>query len=340
MAPRPPVLPLGLNDAADAPADWPRLAGGWRACSAVRIPEGMVAEAAQALPRIFSRARPSFAGLAMDRPHIMGILNVTPDSFSGGGTQIDTDALIEQGRRMAEAGASIIDVGGESTRPGAPDVDPAVEAARIEPLVRALAQSGLLVSIDTRRASVMAIALEAGARIVNDVSALADPAALPLVAQRRVPTILMHMRGTPATMQRLTDYEDVVAEVYASLAERVGACLAAGMSSDLLCVDPGIGFAKTADQNVALLSHLAAFHGVGLPILVGASRKRLVADLSKGEGAAHRLPGSLAIAQSAWAAGAQIVRVHDVAETAQALAVWGAVSRVSTPMLEEEGSER
>jgi dihydropteroate synthase len=319
MAPRPPYLPLGLNDAADSPADWPRLAGGWRACSAVRIPEGIVAEAAQALPRAFSRSRADFAGFPMDQPLIMGILNVTPDSFSDGGDRQAAAEFIAHGRAMAAAGAVIIDVGGESTRPDAPPLDPAIEAARILPVVQELAASGIAVSIDTRHASVMGAALDAGARIVNDVSALADPYALPLVAKRRVPTILMHMRGTPATMRSLAVYEDVLAEVYEALEQRLALCRRAGMTDDLLCVDPGIGFAKDGPQNYALLSGLAVFHGLGVPVLLGASRKRFIDESVPPK---DRVPGSLMAAEAAWSAGVQILRVHDVAETRQALTVW------------------
>lgn len=325
MPPRPPFLPLGLSDAADAPADWPRLAGGWRACPAVRIPEGIVAEAAQALPRAFSRSRPAFAGLPMDQPLIMGILNVTPDSFSDGGDRKEMAEFVAHGRAMAAAGAEIIDIGGESTRPDAPPMDPAIEAARVIPVVQELAASGIVVSIDTRHASVMGAALDAGARIINDVSALADPDALPLVARRRAPTILMHMRGTPATMRSLTDYEDVVAEVYEALEKRLAQCRRAGMTDELLCVDPGIGFAKTADQNYTLLGALPVFHGLGVPVLLGASRKRFIdEDIAPKD----RLPGSLMAAEAAWGAGVQILRVHDVAETRQALSVWKKTHRL------------
>ncbi|MFD2263620.1 dihydropteroate synthase, partial [Lacibacterium aquatile] len=325
MALRSPFFPLGLVSASEAPVDWPRLAGGWRACAAVRIPEGLVAEAAQALPRAFSRSRPAFAGLPMDRPHIMGILNVTPDSFSDGGDRSDLTAFIDHGRAMAAQGAAIIDVGGESTRPDAPAVDPEVEAARVVPVVRALAEAGLLVSIDTRRASVMAAALDAGARIVNDVSALEDPAALPLVASRQVPTILMHMRGTPATMRGYTVYEDVLAEVYEALEKRIAACRQAGMGDELLCVDPGIGFAKNTTQNLVMMRALASFHGLGVPVLLGASRKRFI---DESVGAKERLAGSITAAAAAWEAGVQLIRVHDVAETAQARALWQAINGV------------
>jgi dihydropteroate synthase len=224
---------------------------------------------------------------------------------------------------MAAAGADIIDVGAESTRPGAPAVDLDTEQGRLAAVLPGL--SGLTWSIDTRKAGVMAMALDKGAALVNDVSALThDPAALALVAARGAPVVLMHARGEPATMQAAPRYADVLLDVYDWLAARIAACEAAGIARERIIVDPGIGFGKTLEHNLALLRGLGLFHGLGVQVLLGASRKALIARLSAGEPADQRLPGSLALALHAAASGVQIVRVHDVAATVQALAVWRA----------------
>jgi dihydropteroate synthase len=271
-------------------------------------------------------ATPTFAGLTLDRPRLMGIVNVTPDSFSDGGLHLDPAAAIAAGERMADEGADILDIGGESTRPGAAPLPPEEELRRVLPVVRALAAKGHLVSIDTRHAATMAAALDAGAAIVNDVSALThDAASLPLVAARGAAVVLMHMRGTPDTMNKLTDYDDLVGDVERYLAERLAACRAAGLTDDRLCIDAGIGFAKTAEQSAQLIGATARFRRLGVAVLVGASRKSFIGRLSKGEPADRRLPGSLAAALAAAEAGAQILRVHDVAETAQALRIWQAI---------------
>jgi dihydropteroate synthase len=265
-------------------------------------------------------ARPSVAGLPVARPAVMGILNVTPDSFSDGGRHPGT-AAVGAAQRMTAAGADIIDVGAESTRPGAGTVDRATELARLAPVLPGLA--GLAWSIDTRKAGVMAAALDAGAVLVNDVSALGhDPAALALVAARGCPVVLMHAQGEPETMQAAPHYEDALLDVYDWLAERIAACVAAGISRDRIIADPGIGFGKTLQHNLALLRGLTLFHGLGVPLLLGASRKALIARLSAEVPAEARLPGSLALALHAAACGVQVVRVHDVPETVQALAVW------------------
>lgn len=267
-----------------------------------------------------------FAGLALDRPRLMGIVNVTPDSFSDGGRFLETEAAIAYGRALRAAGADILDVGGESTRPGASPVGEAEEKARVVPVVKALAAEGALVSIDSRHASVMAAALDAGARVVNDVTALeGDPDTLALVAEREVPVVLMHMRGDPGTMQNDPRYNDVVAEVRDYLERRVAACTAAGIPRERIAVDPGIGFGKTVEHNLALIRHLDRLADLGCAILLGASRKSFIGALSKGEPATERLPGSLAAALAGVARGADILRVHDVAATAQALAVWGRI---------------
>ena len=256
----------------------------------------------------------------------MGVVNVTPDSFSDGGETPDAEAAIARGRAMIAAGADIIDVGGESTRPGAAPLDPAEEQSRIVPVIRALAADGAVVSADTRHAAVMAAAVAAGARIVNDVSALsAEPGSLAGAAQSGAHVILMHMKGDPRTMQDDPRYDDVVAEVAAYLAERIEACVRAGIPRAKIAVDPGIGFGKTVAHNVALIANLGRLKELGCPVVLGVSRKSFIGKLSRNEPPQERLAGSLAAALAGIARGADIVRVHDVAETRQALAVWRAV---------------
>jgi dihydropteroate synthase len=265
----------------------------------------------------------------MDRPRIMGILNVTPDSFSDGGRFLAPEAAAVQARAMVEAGAAILDVGGESTRPGAAEVPVAEEIARTEPVIAALAAAGLdvPVSIDTRKAAVAQAALAAGARIVNDVAALThDPALGPVVAQAGVPVLLMHAQGTPATMQDAPQYDNVLLDVYDFLEERVMAAEAAGIRRDRIVVDPGIGFGKTAEHNLALIRGLSLFHALGCPILLGASRKRFIGTIGDEPVADRRAPGSIAVALAGVAQGVQVLRVHDVKETRQALALWQAVT--------------
>lgn len=269
-----------------------------------------------------SMPRPDFGGLAMDRPQIMGVVNVTPDSFSDGGDFLAPDRAVRQARALAEAGASILDIGGESTRPGSAEVPADEEQARVVPVIRALAETGAAISIDSRRASVMAAALEAGAGIVNDVTALTgDSGSLDLVAARQAPTILMHMRGTPQTMQNDPDYRFAPLDIYDYLEARVEACLAAGLPLSHIAIDPGIGFGKTIRHNLELLSHLALFHGLGCPVLLGVSRKGFIGKLSRGEEPKRRVPGSLAAALEGVRQGVQMIRVHDVDETRQAFAI-------------------
>jgi len=253
----------------------------------------------------------------------MGILNVTPDSFSDGGAHVGAEDAIAAGQRMLAAGADILDIGGESTRPGATPVPAVEEIARIAPVIAALAARGAVVSVDTRNAATMAAALDAGARIINDVSALTyDKAALPLVAARGCPVVLMHMRGTPDTMNSLAVYDDVVVEVLAELLAARDAALAAGVRAEAICLDPGLGFAKTAAQNVLLLRGVKQLLACGHPLLIALSRKRFVGELGKEPDAARRDPGSLAAGLYAVAHGAHILRVHDVAGTVQGLRVW------------------
>jgi dihydropteroate synthase len=276
---------------------------------------------------IFALPRKPFAGLELSRPRLMGIINVTPDSFSDGGAFFDPDHAIAHGIALAKAGADILDVGGESTRPGARPVSVAEELRRIVPVVRDLAKRGYRVSIDTRHAKVMDAAIAAGACIVNDVTALTgDPESLPLVAKSRVFVVLMHMRGNPRTMQRSPRYAWTPGEVFTALAERIERCRKVGIARERIAVDPGIGFGKTAAHSVALLDHIAMFHGLGCPVVLGASRKSFIGAVAAGEGVHERLPGSLAVAVHAVLNAVQILRVHDVAETRQALALAAAIN--------------
>ncbi len=271
-------------------------------------------------------AAATFAGLRLDRPRLMGIINVTPDSFSDGGEALTAEAAIARGREMLAAGADILDVGGESTRPGAEPVAVATEAARVVPVIAALAAEGALVSVDTRRAPVMAAAIAAGARIINDVTALTgDPRSLPLAARTGVAVILMHMQGDPRTMQADPRYDDVVTDVRDWLVARVGACVEAGLTGDRIAVDPGIGFGKTTTHNVALLARLDVYARVSGALVIGVSRKSFIGRLSRNEPPKQRLAGSLAAGLAALHGGAGILRVHDVAAMRQAIAVWAAI---------------
>ncbi len=287
---------------------------------------GLSAEANNLVQRL-SVPRLPFAGLDLGRPQVMGVINVTPDSFSDGGDRFDSARAIADGLAMREAGAAILDVGGESTRPGAAPVPPEEELRRVVPVVAGLAKAGALVSIDTRRAVVMTAALDAGAQIINDVTALTgDSESLALAAERQVSVVLMHMQGEPRTMQREPHYDDAPLDVYDILAERVAACEAAGIPRARIAVDPGIGFGKNMAHNLRILDQLTVFHGLGCAIVLGLSRKSFIGRLAGGEGAKARLPGSLAGALAGAARGVQILRVHDVAETVQALAVWTAIA--------------
>ncbi|MBI4969398.1 MAG: dihydropteroate synthase [Rhodospirillales bacterium] len=270
----------------------------------------------------------SFAGLALDRPRLMGVVNVTPDSFHDGGRHFDPERAIAHGRALARAGADLLDIGGESTRPGAQPVSAEDERARVLPIIRALKPLGVPLSIDSRRPLVMEAALAAGAMLVNDVTALADPLARRLVAESGAFAILMHMQGEPATMQAKPTYGDVVAEVRDFLAARLAQCAADGIARERLAIDPGIGFGKTLDHNLALIAHLDRLADLGVPVVLGVSRKSFIAHLMGGDPpTAARLPGSLAAALAGLERGASILRVHDVAETAQAVAMWRAIGR-------------
>jgi dihydropteroate synthase len=270
-----------------------------------------------------SSAPTTWAGFPLHRPLVMGILNVTPDSFSDGGQHDRPDAAIAKGAAMLAQGADILDVGGESTRPGSVTVPPAEEMARIVPVITALAARGAVISVDTRNAATMAAALDAGARIINDVSGLRhDKAALGLVAQRGCPVVLMHMRGEPGTMNTLAQYEDVVADVLAELTATRDAALAAGVKAEAIALDPGLGFAKVGAQNLALLRATKRLAALGHAVLIGLSRKKFIGEFGGEAEAGKRMPGSVAAGLYAVAQGAHILRVHDVAETVQALRVW------------------
>ena len=274
--------------------------------------------------------RPILPCLPSDRPLVMGILNVTPDSFSDGGAAFAPDAALTRAREMVAAGADILDIGGESTRPGAADVAVPEEISRTAPLVAAIRADGITtpISIDTRKARVAEAALAAGANIVNDVSALTyDPDLATVTAAAGAPVCLMHAQGTPQTMQADPRYDDVLIDVYDGLARRMDFAVARGIDPAQIITDPGIGFGKTMAHNLTLLQGLSLFHSLGAPILLGASRKRFIGTLSGVEDADKRMPGSIAVALMAAGQGAQIVRVHDVAETVQALALWRALTK-------------
>ncbi len=262
--------------------------------------------------------------LDLATPLVMGIVNVTPDSFFDGGQFAHAQAAIAHARRLRDEGAAVIDVGGESTRPGAAPVAEDVETARVLPVIEALASDGAIVSVDTMKPAVMRAALAAGASMVNDVFALQAPGALEAVAPTAAAVCLMHMQGEPRSMQAAPRYDDVVADVAAFLRARAGACEAAGMRRDRIAIDPGFGFGKTVAHNLRLLRELGTLAATGYPVLAGLSRKSTLGAMT-GRDAADRLPASVAAALAAVAHGASIVRVHDVRATVDALAVWSAI---------------
>jgi len=264
--------------------------------------------------------------LDLTRTRVMGILNVTPDSFSDGGDFATREAALRHARQMVADGADLIDVGGESTRPGAPPVSVAEELDRVIPVIEALAgELAVPVSVDTSKPEVMRAAVAAGAGLINDVAALRRPGALAAAAALRVPVCLMHMQGEPGTMQQDPAYGDVVAEVAAFLAGRLAACEAAGIPRERLLVDPGFGFGKTLAHNLALLRGLPRLASLGVPVLAGLSRKSMIGALLGGVPVGERLHGSVAAAVLAVERGAAIVRVHDVGPTVQALRIVAAV---------------
>jgi dihydropteroate synthase len=321
-----------------------RLAGGLLWFSAVEVirTEGTRTLSAELIPverfepspeleptwsRLTSPRPPIQAGprtIRLDQPQIVGILNVTPDSFSDPGKHLDPTAAAEAAHSMSAAGAAIIDVGGESTRPGAQPVWEGDELQRILPVIRQLGSSGTAVSVDTRKAAVMEAAIGAGASMVNDVSALTfDDRAPAAVARAACPVVLMHHQGSPETMQQAPHYHrTVLLAVYDWLESRIEAAVAAGIDRSRIIVDPGIGFGKTVTHNLQLLNGLALLHGLGCPVMLGASRKRTIGALAGEAPADQRLPGSLTLALKGVDQGAQLLRVHDVPETVQTLKVW------------------
>lgn len=288
------------------------------------VPAGLVPEEER---RRMSARRSAIAGLDMTRPQIMGILNVTPDSFSDGGIHDEYDQACKVAMTMVQQGAAILDVGGESTRPGAAVVEEVEEIARTAPVIAGIReQSEVPISIDTRKAAVALDALEAGANIINDVSGFTfDSALAPLAAQSGTPVCVMHTQGDPQTMQNSPEYSDVLLDVYDFLAEQVDRLEAIGVFRDQIVVDPGIGFGKTQAHNLALLKNISLFHTLGCPILLGVSRKRFIGDIANVPEPRDRMAGSLSVALAAVAQGVQILRVHDVGATQQALRLWQAV---------------
>lgn len=279
----------------------------------------------------FVAPRAAFAGLSLDRPRLMGIVNVTPDSFSDGGRHADPAAALAQVGAMLAEGADVIDIGGESTRPGAAELPEAEETARILPVIAALSVRGIKapISLDTRKAGVARAGLAAGGGIVNDVSGLRfDPALADVVADAGAGLIVMHSIGTPETMQGLAPgaYADVVLDVYDALAACVAQAEAAGVPRARIMVDPGIGFGKTLEQNLAILRRLSLFHGLGCGVLLGASRKGMIGTIAGEPVAARRGPGSAAIGLWGVAQGMQMLRVHDMKTHQQALALWQALA--------------
>ena len=270
--------------------------------------------------------------LVLDRPRVMGIVNVTPDSFSDGGAHASVDAAVAHALRLAEEGADVLDIGGESTRPGAAEVSVDEELARVIPVIERLAQATPLpISIDTSKPEVMRAAVAAGAGMINDVYALRREGALDAAASLRVPVVLMHMQGEPRAMQDAPDYDDVVADVHRFLAERIFSAEMAGIDKKRIVVDPGFGFGKTTAHNLALLARFERFADLGVPVLAGLSRKRTIGELTGRDVPAERVHGSVAAHLIAVQRGAMLVRVHDVAATVDALKVWNAVAAVPMP---------
>ena len=270
--------------------------------------------------------------LRLDRTRVMGIVNVTPDSFSDGGAHDDTAAAIAHGLKLVEEGADLLDIGGESTRPGAGVVPLEEELRRVVPVIEGLAaRTGVPLSIDTSKPEVMRAAVAAGAGMVNDICALGQEGALDAAAELGVPVVLMHMRGQPRSMQEAPHYDDVVAEVHRFLADRIFAAELAGIPRARLVVDPGFGFGKDDSHNLVLLAQLERFASLGVPVLAGLSRKRTIGALTGHEVPARRVSGSVAAHLLAAQRGARIVRVHDVAATVDALKVWEAVAAVPAP---------
>ena len=313
-----------------------RHADGWTDRRVISPDEArsMMAQLGPAMDRIkamtarLALPRGAIAGLPLDRPRIMGIVNVTPDSFSDGGHFLNPREAIAHALRLEEEGADLIDIGGESTRPGADPVSLDEELRRVLPVIEGLVgKTRARISVDTRRAEVMRRAASAGVHILNDVSALTyDAQSMRVAAETRLPIVLMHAQGEPGTMQRDPQYNDVLLDVFDHLEARVEACVRAGIARERLIVDPGIGFGKTTAHNLELLSGLSLFHTLGTTVLLGASRKSFIGGLTGAVDPEERIPGSIAAALAGAMQGAQILRVHDVAQTRQALTVWQAAT--------------
>lgn len=270
--------------------------------------------------------RAPFAGVDMTGPSVMGIVNVTPDSFSDGGERFATEKAIADGLAMWEAGVAFVDVGGESTRPGAEPVPDTEEKRRVLPVIQELSAAGVRVSIDSYHASVIEAAIEVGAAVVNDITALTgDSRSLKVVAESGLPVILMHMQGRPQTMQKSPAYDDVTLDIFDFLEQRIACCLEAGIARERIAVDPGVGFGKTLDHNLELLNRLAAFHALGCPVLLGASRKTFISQVCGKLEPGERVSGTMATLLAGWSRGVQMHRVHDVDEALQTLKVWQAI---------------
>ena len=270
--------------------------------------------------------------LKFDRPRVLGIVNVTPDSFSDGGRYLDAEAAIAHGLRLVEEGADALDIGGESTRPGAENVTVDEELRRVIPVIEGLASRvGVPISVDTSKPQVMRAAVAAGAGIINDVRALQQEGALEAAGELGVPVVLMHMQGEPGSMQDSPHYEEVVSEVHGFLAQRIFACEMAGIPKKRIVIDPGFGFGKTTAHNLALLAHLQRFTELGVPVLAGFSRKRSLGEVIGREAPGERVHASVAAALIAAQRGASLLRVHDVAATVDALKVWTAVAAIPMP---------
>jgi len=264
--------------------------------------------------------------MTLDRPRLMGVVNVTPDSFSDGGDYLDPQIAIDHAKRMIDEGADILDIGGESTRPGSKPITTEEECARILPVIEGLADSGARISVDTRHADVMRHAIGAGAKIVNDVTALTgDPESAAVCIDAGVDVVLMHMQGEPQTMQDNPSYDDAVQDIFEYMQARLEVLQTAGMAREKICIDPGIGFGKNLDHNLRILSGIDAFHALGVPLLLGVSRKSFISKIDRDVSPKDRVAGSIAAAIAGWDRGVQVFRVHDVAETRQALAVWCAI---------------
>lgn len=314
---------------ADAPDARYRLAGGWTGFSRFeRLQRGTAPQITQDAPpeviATLTAPRAPVAGLDLSRPRLMGIVNATPDSFSDGGSYDPT----AQAAHLLQDGADILDIGGESTRPGAVEIPEAQEIDRILPVIRALSDRAVI-SVDTRKSAVARAALQAGAAMINDVSGFDFDADLPAtVAKAGVPVCLMHAQGLPENMQDDPRYSDVLLDVYDALEARIDRALQAGIARDCIVIDPGIGFGKTLDHNLAILRRISLYHGLGCPILLGVSRKRFIGTLGRAEDAAERMPGTLAVTLAALDQGVQIHRVHDVGQIDQGLRLWAALKNI------------